>query len=135
MTFNVLHILSRNGWKWEFEKSRDENYEIYSNTFLGDYEVKVYAIVSAHSEHQDLNGHLGVLWLECEYEYPHPHSYDDLEDMKYGMDLAEHHLLLIGMPFTPDYKFHGKNVANDKRRNEKLRKLYDLDNLEKNGKI
>lgn len=130
MTFNVLYILSHNGWEWEFEKSRDKNYEIYSNTFLGEYKVKVYAIVSAHSKHQDINGHLGVLWLECEYEYPRPHSYGDLEDMKYGMELAEQHLLRIGMPFTPDYAFHGRNRANSKRRNDALRRKYNLDELE-----
>lgn len=30
------------------------------------------------------------------------------------------------MPFTPDYKFHGRNSANMKRRNDKLRRLYNL---------
>jgi hypothetical protein len=43
---------------------------------------------------------------------------------------AEENLLTIGMPFTKDYQFHGKNVANKIRRNNRLRRMYNLDEKE-----
>jgi hypothetical protein len=37
------------------------------------------------------------------------------------------------MPFSPYYKFHGRNRANKKRRNDALRRKYNLDELESEG--
>ena len=48
-----------------------------------------------------------------------------------AIELAEDNLLAIGMPFTPDYQFHGRNKANKKRRNDKLRRLYNLEEKER----
>ena len=57
----------------------------------------------------------------------------ELKDMMSILDIAEKHLLTIGMPFTPDYEFMS-NKANRKRRNEKLRRMYGLEEKEKKDK-
>lgn len=137
MNYNALHILCRNGWKWHSLLSDplcedNDEYFCYTNTFLGLYSTKIRACVSTHIKHLCIDGHYGVLWLEAvEYENDPPHSAHDLEDMLYAIELAEDHLLKIGMPFTADYEFRGRNKANKKRRNDKLRRLYNLDELEK----
>ena len=131
--FSPLHILSRNGWNWlRFDNEQlsitDDLYQ-YKADFLGAmYSSTVVALVSAHPDHLELDGHYGVMWLEAIYECERNGclSYEDMKDMQQAIIYAEENLLKIGMPFTPDYRFHGKNVANKKRRNEKLRKLYHL---------
>lgn len=136
--YNPLHILGGNGWKWRHYNTDEviqmddtEDYFVYTMEFLGTYHTLVRAVVAEHSKHLCIDGHYGVLWLDAvKYECDPPYSENDLEDMLCALELAEENLLTIGMPFTPDYKFHG-NAANRKRRNDKLRKLYNLDELEK----
>ena len=135
--FNPLHILSKNGWQWiHYEKdllSITDDLDQYKADFLGNlYSSTVVALVSANEDHLELDGHYGVMWLEAVYENERNgcYSFGDMEDMQSAIILAEENLLRIGMPFTPDYKFHGKNVANKKRRNEKLRRMYNLEQLE-----
>lgn len=135
--YDPLHILSCNGWKWLcYEKdyiSTTDDYTQYAADFLGHmYSSTVVAIVATNPDHLDLNGHYGVIWLEAVYENERNGclSYEDMEDMQSAIIIAEENLLRIGMPFCPDYKFHGKNVANKKRRNDKLRRLYNMAELE-----
>ena len=137
--YDSLHILCRNGWTWHSYETdpiikmaaSGDDYFVYTNTFLGLYETKIMAAVSEHSGHLCVDGHYGVLWLATvEYECNPPHSKNDLEDMMAAIGFAEDHLLKIGMPFTPDYQFSGRNAANKKRRNDKLRKIYNLDEME-----
>jgi hypothetical protein len=98
------------------------------------YEVTCYAAVSTHEQQLCLDGHYGVQWLEFEKEFEDQHnSESDLQDMLYGFELAEANLLRCGVPFTPDYKFHGRNKANMKRRNDALRRKLGLEELEKAG--
>lgn len=132
--YKPLHILGHNGWRWlMYDKDKlsiTTDYEQYAAEFLGrDYSSTVVAIVSEYPDHLKLDGHYGVLWLEAVYENKRDgcYSIDDMEDMKQSIINAEENLLMIGMPFTKDYKFHGKNTANKMRRNSKLRKLYDLE--------
>ena len=136
--FNPLRILSSNGWIWLcYEKdhlSITEELDQYKADFLGnDYHSTVVALVSTHKKHLAFDGTYGVMWLEAVYENERNGclSYGDMEDMQSAIVLAEENLLRIGMPFTPDYRFHGKNTANKKRRNDKLRRLYNLDDLER----
>jgi len=131
--FSSLFILSRNGWEWlAYEKdflSTTDDLSQYKTEILGDsYSSTVVALVSDIPDHLELDGHYGVMWLEAIYENERKGclSYDDMKDMQSAIVYAEENLLRIGMPFTPDYRFHGKNVANKKRRNEKLRRLYRL---------
>jgi len=138
--FDVLHILERNGWKWlcyDNEKlSSTTEYTQYKADFLGNgYSSTVVAIISNIEEHLQLDGHFGILWLEAIYENERDGclSYEDMEDMQQAIIYAEENLLRIGMPFTPDYDFHGGNVANKRRRNDKLRRMYDLERLESEG--
>jgi len=135
--YNPLHILCSNGWVWLcYEKdylSSTTEYSQYKAEFLGaSYHSTIVAIISENSEHLCCNGHYGVLWLEAIYECERDGclSYDDMEDMQCAIEKAEENLLKIGMPFTPDYKFHGYNTANQIRRNKKLRKLYSLEEKE-----
>ena len=135
--FDVLYILSRNGWEWlsyesEYLSTTDTLYQ-YKAEFLGrEYSSTVVALVAAHPDHLNLDGHYGVMWLEAIYECDRDGclSYHDMEDMQRAIIYAEDNLLKIGMPFTPDYRFHGKNAANKKRRNDKLRRLYNLAEIE-----
>lgn len=135
MTYNALHIMCGNGWKWHCYDSdplcdSSNETQSYTMSFLGVYSTLVRAVVSAHSKHLGIDGHYGVLWLEvAKYECDPPYSESDLKDMIYALRLAEENLLKIGMPFTPDFNFHG-NKANRRRRNEKLRRLYGLSELE-----
>lgn len=136
--FNPLHILSSNGWKWiHYEKdllSMADDLDQYKADFLGRwYSSTVVALVATNTDHLDLDGHYGVMWLEAVYENERDgcYSFGDMEDMQCAIIKAEENLLRIGMPFTPDYRFHGKNVANKKRRNEKLRRIYQMEELEK----
>jgi len=142
MTFNTLHILSRNGWKWHtyitdwlIKMDDCEDYDQYTLTILGSiYHSTVRAVVASHSKHLNINGHYGVLWLDvAKYETEPPYSETALKDMITAIEYAEDNLLKIGMPFSPYYEFHGRNKANSKRRNDKLRKLYNLDELESEG--
>ena len=122
--------LNHNGWQWEKKRSFDtDDYEVFSMTFLVMYDVKVYACVSTSRRHLDLDGHYGVLWLEAEYEYDRPHSKCELDEMITGMALAETNLLLIGIPFTPDYKFID-NADTKMQLNAKLREKLDLERQE-----
>lgn len=136
--FNAWRILTHNGWRWRKYKNEylsiTDEYSQYSAEFMGDsYGSIVVAIVSDMKDHLEFDGHYGVLWLEVVYENDRNgcYSYGDLYDMQTAIENAEENLLLIGMPFVPEYIFHGRNVANKRRRNEKLRKLYDLEALEK----
>ena len=135
--FDILHILSRNGWQWLSYKdeylSITTEYLQYKADFLGhSYSSTVVAIISGCPDHLSLDGHYGVLWLEAIYENERNgcFSYNDMTDMQQAIIYAEENLLRIGMPFTPDYKFHGKNTANKKRRNDKLRRMYNLEEIE-----
>lgn len=140
LIYNTLHILCENGWEWHHYNSDwlikmddTEDYFQYTLTVLGKgYHTTVRAVVSAHSKHLVVDGHYGVMWLDAaKYENDPPYEEHALEDMLTAIEYAEDNLLKIGMPFVPDYKFHGKNKANKKRRNDKLRKLYGLDELER----
>lgn len=135
-----MYILERNGWKWL--SYDDEKLSItteltqYKADFLGNsYSSTVIAIISDRKKHLQFDGHFGVLWLEAIYENERNDclSYDDMCDMQQAIIHAEENLLRIGMPFTPNYHFHGKNIANKKRRNDKLRREYDMEKLESEG--
>ena len=134
--YNPLRIMGENGWIWhhyqddEFSSDVPDDYECFTMEILGEYRTVVRVCVSEYEQHLSVDGHYGVLWLEvAKYENDPPHSERDLYDMIYAIEKAEENLLRIGMPFVPDYKFHG-NKANRKRRNEKLRRLYHLEELE-----
>ncbi len=137
MKYDPLHILCSNGWVWlccgeDFLSNTDE-LDQYKAEFLGaSYSSTVVALVSRLPDHLKLDGHYGIMWLEAVYEIDRNncYAYDDMEDMQCAIIKAEENLLKIGMPFTQDYCFHGKNIANKKRRNDKLRRLYKLAELE-----
>ncbi len=135
--YNPLHILSGNGWEWLHSKNRrigstGDDYEQYKINILGDmYTSTVIAIVSQRKEDLELDGHYGVLWLEAIYESELPYTFEAMEDMQHAIILAEENLLKIGMPFTDGYCFHGKNIARKAQRNTKLRKEFNLEELEK----
>ena len=133
MKFNnyAWRTFADNGWEWNQKRSFEEDYDVYKMTFLMTYKVTIYACISMSSIHLCLDGHYGVLWLEAEYEYDRPHSIGEIYEMRNAIEAAENNLLLIGIPFTPDHKFLGKNKANKKRRNDALRRKLNLDEQEK----
>ena len=122
--------MASNGWSWEKKRSLEiDDYEVYSMTFLVTYEVKVYACISSSSKHLCNDGHYGIMWLEAEYEYDRPLSKCELEEMIAGMTYAEDNLLLIGVPFVPDYKFISKETEKTTI-NMKLRNILELEKQE-----
>lgn len=127
----ALHHLCGNGWKSEHDPD-EKDLSTYTLTFLSlEYDVTCYARVATYKKQLDLDGHYGVMWLEFEKEYRDQHnSENDLKDMLYGFELAEDNLLRCGVPFTPDYRFHGKNRANMKRKNDAIRRKLRLAELE-----
>lgn len=142
MKFKPLYILCGNGWEWHhyntdwlIQMDDSEEYTQYTLKVLGyGYYTIVRAVVSEFSQHLCINGHYGVIWLDAaKYENNPPYEENALKDMIKAIERAEDNLIKIGMPFCPDYKFHGRNKANKKRRNDKLRRLYDLERFEKEG--
>lgn len=140
--YKPLWILCCNGWEWHhyntdwlIKMDDSEEYGQYTLKILGhSYDTTVRAVVAEHSKHLVIDGHYGVLWLDAaKYENDPPYEENALTDMITAIKFAEDNLLTIGMPFTPDYRFHG-NVANKRRRNEKLRRLYNLEELERSEK-
>ena len=116
--------MASNGWSWEKNKSLEtDDYDVFSMTFLVTYKVKVYACIARCKKHLCVDGYLGVLWLESEYEYDRPLSISELGEMKEGMAYAEDNLLLIGIPFSPDYKFIDDAEEKTKRNMELREKL------------
>ena len=136
--YRPLEILSHNGWEWLAYETEElsithELYQ-YKTVILGAmYSSTIIALVAQRPDQLKYDGYYGVLWLEARYENERNecYSYDDMTDMQTAIVFAEENLLKIGMPFTPDYHFHGKDVANKKRRNEKLRRLYHLEEKER----
>ena len=120
--------MASNGWCWEKERNiKEDDYAIYSMTFLVTYDVKIYACISSNSKHLCNDGHYGVMWLEAEYEYDRPHSKSELDEMIVAMKFAEDNLLLIGVPFVPNYKF----IGNETEKTIINMELRDKLNLEK----
>ena len=74
-----------------------------------------------------------MLWLEAIYENERDGclSYFDMKDMQSAIVYAEENLLRIGMPFTKDYRFKDDADGEKKKRNEELRQMYNLEELEK----
>ena len=142
MIYKPLYILCKNGWQWHSYNTdpimelydNTEEYSIYTNTFLGmSYTTEISAVVSEYKNHLETDGHYGVLWLDViRYECEPPHCARRLKDMLCAIDAAEEHLLKIGMPFSPYYEFR-RDKYNRTRKNNKLRKLYGLEQLEMDG--
>jgi hypothetical protein len=133
--FKPLVILGKNGWQLLPPGSKEtsiEDFSAYKARFIGkNYFSTVYAIVSAYKRDLEADGHYGVLWLEASYEYKQPvFTWDDLADLEEAIRAAEENLLTIGMPFSKTYRFHGEDKLKMERRNEELRRLYNLDELE-----
>lgn len=105
----------------------------YKKTLLAnEYDTICIANVCEYADGMILSGEFGILWLECLYpEVNPPYTYDDIYDMLAALETAEDDLLMIGIPFCAKYKFHGKNAANKKRRNDALRRKYRCDEIEK----
>lgn len=135
---SFLHLMGSNGWMWQtYDGWADDDYYKYKSTFLGEYSVDVMAVVADNANHIRLNGHLGVMWLEvvgypdCDRDENNGYTFRDIDDIRSGLMLAEENLVRCGIPFTPDYRFHGKNRANLKRRNDATRRRLGMEALEK----
>lgn len=134
---NFLHLMGDNGWTWQtYDGWAGEDHFRYSATFLGLYHTEVCACVAANYKHIRVNGHLGIMWLEatdypdCSFDKNHGYDFNDLFDMLNCMILAEENLVRCGIPFCPDYSFHGPNKANLKRRNDATRRKLNLEHWE-----
>lgn len=132
-----IRLMGQNGWTWKHPDPDMEEYYKFTNTFLSDsYHVKVQAIVFSDWKHIGFNGYLGVCWLEA-IEYPdctvdenNGVTIEDCEDIISGIIAAEENLVRLGVPFCPDYLFHGSNKANMKRRNDATRKRLNMERWE-----
>lgn len=132
-----LHLMGNHGWIWETHAEEGDEHYFFTKTVLSnDYKVKVNAIVYSGWKHLDESGHYGVAWLDfvdypdCTIDKWHGLTIHELEDIIHGMILAEEDLVRCGIPFVPDYHFHGPNAWNMKRRNDATRKRLNIDHWE-----
>lgn len=127
--FNSIDIMTQNGWK--YIGHRENVGEQYQMTFLSEYDVGIIASVAESWMDVRIAGSLGVLELDVgNYECDMPYMRDELYWMIDALNMAEDNLIKIGMPFTSGYRFSGRNAANNARRNQKLRRIFDLNELE-----
>lgn len=136
---DIFGVLTSNGWIWmRYDGWNERDTFCFKATFTDVYAYEVLACVSCNKNHIGLNGHLGVLWLEvmiidapdCTFDKYYGASFNDLEVMRNCLLMAEENLIRCGVPFSKDYKFHGKNRANMTRRNIAIRKRMNLDSVE-----
>lgn len=124
-----FNIMTSNGWEYLGHKENDG--EQYQMTFLSEYDVGVIASVAESWMDVQIAGSLGVLELDIgSYECKMPWMREELYWMISALNMAEDNLIKIGMPFTEKYRFSGKNAANNGRRNQKLRRKYNIAELE-----
>lgn len=122
--------LNHNGWLIVIESDKPEFYDTYTMKFLLRYETLCFARVSTDRNGMDLDGHMGVLWIDAAYEYGSPYTYESLSEMIEAIECAESNLLTIGVPFTAGYRFHGEGVNEKQERNRKLREEWKLKEIE-----
>ncbi len=123
----IFDYLTKTGWE---KCDRDYDCAIYSIRILEGYYTKVYAVISVDEEGISIDGDLGVRFLEGEYEYKdRALCEDDLKCIEGALWTAEDLLLTIGVPFVRDFQFHGKDKANKAKRNLKLRKEWNIENV------
>ncbi len=132
---NLGSKLLDNGWR----PSRDLKYAEVHVCRL--YEMTIPSVFCAtirvwlSDSHRALKAHgaYGIIRLEVS-KYPIrslPFEDYDVDSLMEAIELAEDNLLAIGVPFASRRKFHGSNAANKRRRNETLRKKFNLDENEK----
>ena len=134
----IHRLLNQNGWEWLYgDHWFERDTFCFKATFTGYYKYEILASVACLPDHLWLEGHLGVLWLEVigtpdeTFDQYHGPSYKDMTHMQECIELAEANLVRCGIPFAPGYRFHGKNRANLRRRNDATRRKMKLDEHEK----
>ena len=131
---DIQKIMWSHGWLSVFQDDIpvDNNLRQYAKNIISrEYDTICIVNVCEDEKGMELSGEFGVLWIECLYSEDAPYTYDNLQDMLAALIMAEDDLLLIEIPFAAKYEFHGKNVANKKRRNDALRRKYKCDEIEK----
>lgn len=134
---DIFKLLTRNGWEWlRGDGWNERDTFCFKASFTGYYRYEILASASCITDHLGLEGHIGVLWLEVigtpdetfdKYNGP---SYEDMTHMQECIEYAEANLIRCGIPFSPNYRFHGKNKANLKRRNDAIRRKLKLEEME-----
>lgn len=129
------YALNESGWLSHLDKDIayfGDDYTTFKKDFLSDMHTStVFAIVT---NDLSMNGHFGVSWLEVWYENQDDALYwEELEDMCHAICLAEKNLLLCEIPFCDNKGFHGtkQEIRWKINRNNKLRKKWQLDEIEK----
>lgn len=130
-----LRLLGENGWRWDSQKSFQEEYSFYEARIFGcQYDVGCWARVSDGPKGFSASGDYGVAWIECDLSEYTSHEYyghSDALEIMYAIDNAEKNLLKCGIPFVAGYRFHGKNASNKERRNSAIRRKMRLDSIVK----
>lgn len=133
---DFFYKLTKNGWMPNREEAYEmDGYHVYELTLIAQsYESRCFAYISEDKEGIHISGHLGVAFINVEYEYQdRPYSIADLEDMIAAINCAEKNLLAIGMPFEDNKTFHGtqEEIEEKVKRNTELREKWNLDEIEK----
>ena len=134
---DLAYMFWSNGWKSEFEKARDFTedgifpiYSVYSSVFTSEWEMDVYVYVSSSYLGVNSEGYIGVSWIAVNYNKEDrddtEFAWEDAMNFQATIEMVEDHLLKIGIPFVSSYRFHGKNRANKKRRNDSLIRKLDV---------
>lgn len=132
-----IEYMTERGWTYD-SSWNDHEYYRFRKSVVAMFESNVQAIVFSAKEHLQNSGEYGVAWLECvgydcNYDKYGGPSIRDLNDMLDALIIAEDDLVRSGMPFVPDYIFHGRNTDSLRVININLRRELNLKRWEKEG--
>lgn len=131
-SINHFDLFLRNGWKYESEKTANNDFEssFYSLNITIDFTTTVTAEFMSDWRGLSHCGSLGIVALTANYEYKEDLLFEELEDIMAALDHAENNLLNNGIPFVKDYKFHGKNKKQKALINQRIRRRMHIEEIE-----
>lgn len=120
-------VLTSNGWKWipRNDLPKDEPTQ-YGKRFGYDYVVECTIDFIQYPHQLTQDNHYGVQKVDAHWVQGEPLCYADLSLIIKSVIQAEENLLAIGIPFRPNYIFHGRNRSGKRNRNKELRRNLGL---------
>lgn len=135
--WNFTNEIAKKLEKYNWKKSKEDGGDLvaFETTILVDYDMKVLAYIAIDKEGIQLDGTLGIHWLEVSYaeekNKPSYFGHEDLEAMLYAIHVSELDLLKLGFPFVPSYHYVDKDIKYKQLLNSQNRTDWGVDSLEK----
>ena len=135
----INEIFYRNGWEPAYSNYDTDQYGFVTHELTFGPSVRCRACVSCTSKGYEFIEQLGVgaitiVSVDGKANFVNPDeglsTMGILDHINAALEMAEENLLLIGVPFTNEYGFHGRKPREKSRRNKTLRRAYALDELE-----